>query len=214
MMNRSGQNGLTLVELLIAMAISALVLVVLVQGITILSKWSGHLRVLQEESEQTNSLFRFMHERLIRIEPLQIETDLGPQALFTGSDDQISFVIAETAYPSRPGLYEQSLQIVKGSEQNWQILFLRKQLLNLDEFGLTQEQQPLVLYDGVARPKFSFMGDNNWQEQWETPQSLPKQISFSLEGLPEVIVSIPAMVSDAVPANNDTGAQGANADAG
>jgi prepilin-type N-terminal cleavage/methylation domain-containing protein len=213
-MNRSGQNhGLTLVELLVAMAVSALVMVILVQGISSLSKWSHHLRYLQENSEKTGSLFRFMQERLIRIEPLQIETEDGLQVLFSGSSEQISFVIAETTYPAKPGLYEQSLQISQTADQNWQVTLDRKPLIQLNQFGSKTPTEPLVLFSGISQPEFSFLGNDGWQPQWELTQSLPQQIAFSLENWPAIIIAIPAVFTGNTVKGDDDTPQEAKPDA-
>jgi len=204
-MNARKQNsGLTLMELLVAMTVSALVMVILVQGISSLSKWSNKLRSLQESSEKTSNLFRFMQERLIRIEPLQIETEDGPQVLFAGNNQHIRFVIAETTYPANPGLYEQSLQISQTADQNWQITLARKPLIELDQFGSTTPFEPLVLFSGISKPEFNFLGESGWQPQWELPQSLPLQISFSLENWPAVIVTIPAVLTEDNPTTEDS----------
>ncbi|MBL4617446.1 MAG: prepilin-type N-terminal cleavage/methylation domain-containing protein [Robiginitomaculum sp.] len=204
-MNRARHNtGLTLVELLVAMIIGALVLVILVQGLSGLSKWSHHLRVLQENNEKTGSLFRFIQERLIRIEPLQIETKDGLQVLFSGTQNEIKFIVAETVYPASPGLYEQSLQITKASEENWQVIFYRQPLIRLDQFGTEISTQPLVIFNNSTKPEFSFLGDAAWQKQWDLPQTMPRKIAFNIDGWPAIVISVPKVISSPTTQSSDT----------
>lgn len=195
-MNRFKQNhGLTLVELLVAISIGALVLVLLAQGLANIANWSSKLHAGRANNDSINSMLRFVRERLIRVEPITIETEDGPQVLFEGDQNQIRFVVAENAYPAQPGLYEQSLTIVQGSENNWQIWLHRIALYSLDQFGRTDATEPLLLYDGLAQPEFSFLGNTQWQQQWETSPAMPKQIGFSIAGWPQIHVAQPIAIA-------------------
>jgi len=188
-------QGLSLAELIIALSVSALVMVLLGQGLSNISNWSGKLTSAQSHSDETASLFRFLNERLIRVEPLSIAGKDETRILFEGYSNKVVMVIAESAYPAKPGLYEQSIELVPDKQNNWQILLRRKPLLRLDEFAQNDAGAPLLLYSGPQQPKFSYLGENGWLEDWQSFDQMPLSIGFELEGWPKIQIPLaPALV--------------------
>ncbi|VAV90542.1 hypothetical protein MNBD_ALPHA06-2219 [hydrothermal vent metagenome] len=194
-MKLGSRSGLTLVELLVAMTVSALVLVLVSQGLNSISNWSRGLAQSRVQAEKSAALYRFIRERLIRVEPITIQIDDEEQVLFQADKNSIRFVVAENAYPAKPGLYEQSMQIFEDTPGHWQILLSRLPLDRLDWFGTQQMQDPLVLYSGPWQPSFSFWGDDGWQDKWEPSAKMTAQISFALQGWPALQIAMPAKLA-------------------
>jgi len=193
--NHKNMQGLTLTELLVAMTIGAVVLVLLAQAVSSMSRWSITLNQTHAATEKTQGLFRFFRERLLRTELLTLAGEDGQQVLFEGTQMQVRLVVAEYAYPARPGLYEQLLWIEQTQEGAWQILFARRALSRLDEFGQQPMEEPVLIYTGLLQPKFSYLGEENWHTEWADPAVMPKQIALSLPDGPSVQVMLPAIMT-------------------
>lgn len=186
------RSGLTLAELLVAMTISTLILVLLSQGISNVSNWSQSLARSRMDQETSTSLFRFIHERLIRVEPLLRPGQPEPEVLFLGTSDQVHMVLAETRYPATPGLYEYVLQIAPRSDQGWELLLARLPLTSLAQFGQRETKPELVIYSGSAKPEFSYRGPDGWQSNWPITNKMPQQFGFTLANWPNIAIALPA----------------------
>ncbi len=188
------RSGLTLAELLVAMTISTLVLVLLSQGINNVSNWSRSLANSRMDQETTTSLFRFIHERLIRVEPLMRPGQNEPEVLFLGTKTRLHMVLAETQYPATPGLYEYVLQITPRSGEGWELMLARLPLPSLAQFGQREVKPELVIYSGLAKPEFSYRGLEGWQSDWPLANKMPQQFGFALTDWPNISIALPAAI--------------------
>jgi type II secretory pathway component PulJ len=187
--------GLTLAELLIALVISALVLVLLAQGTRNLSRWTDGLDRSRQVLQTRESLLRFVQERLSRAEPLTLLVEDEQQVLFRGGESQLRMVVAETTYPAIPGLYEQVLDIYQDSTKNWNLSLTRMPLHRLDEFGSRKTDDPLILYTGSERPVFAYLGKEGWQKNWAQATEMPRLVSFQIENWPTLQIALPPAIA-------------------
>lgn len=159
-MTRNG--GFTLLEMLVALALTALVALALAAGIgTTRRGWDGIAAAGQDAAPAALALVR---RQLAQAAPL-----VAGRSGFSGGPDWVGFV-APSPSPALDGvLYRQRLEARgDGLWLTWQ---------NLD--GGTVHQRRLLA--GVT-PAFAYYGEAGWQNSWSDPERLPRLVRLRLAG--------------------------------
>lgn len=178
--HRHRQSGFTLVEVVLAMILVALIMGIAVGGIRMSRKAAenGERRI-----EATNSIRvtqEFLRKQLARTLPLAFAMDRteGKNYVFEGVDDEITFVAPMPGYLSKGGPYIQRLSIERG-----ELHFYHRMLLSEDE----DEGEPVILLDRIRRGHFEFRGIDeegklgDWSDEWEDASRTPMMVRVELE---------------------------------
>ena len=138
-------GGFTLVELLIAFVLVALISILLFSGLRLgIRSWEG-----VETSAEFNSELRLARDFLARVlsqaRPITLTLDAEPYLLFTGDGQNLEFVAPLSEQVGIPGLYLLRLGLEAGREGG--SLVLTRWLLNPDVLAGTKDipaWEPLV----------------------------------------------------------------------
>jgi prepilin-type N-terminal cleavage/methylation domain-containing protein len=193
-----GQAGFTLLELLVAMTIMALVSVLALFGLRIIAggtaerqrdivSWASDARVLEIAVEE-----------LSRALPL----DWGPpgsfRVAFDGDDDSLRFVNATPGYRSGTGLvmWQYRLDAVGGRT----VVYLQRRPLTPESAGFgdfdDRKDQPVAQFPGEL--SFAYFGkadeeeSGQWQSRWRDAPRLPAAVRLGDDssGPPLLTVSL------------------------
>jgi general secretion pathway protein J len=173
-------DGFSLIEVVLAMILVALIMGIAVGGIRLSRKAAenGERRI-----EATNSIRvtqEFLRKQLARTLPLAFAMDRteGKNYVFEGADDEITFVAPMPGYLSKGGPYVQRLSIERG-----ELRFHHRMLLSEDE----DEGEPVILLDRIRDGHFEFRGIDeegklgDWSEEWEDASRTPMMVRVDLE---------------------------------
>ena len=129
---RDARRGMTLAELLIALAVTALAIGIVAEGARRVLDFQGRIdasRVEREEIEAAMNALRVRLERSLAVrqpaDDAEADGDAETRSRPAGGDDEdaflfagdatgFRFVAADPAYPSRPGVYEYEIRLEIG----------------------------------------------------------------------------------------------------
>lgn len=182
---RTREAGFTLVELLVAMALLALLATLLLGGLR-----ASRIAVTGSESATERLLatargIALMRRELQEADPLPLGNVTEPRIAFAGDASSVVFIAPPGAYLATGGEEITWLAIENGR------IVLRYRPLDrasdrwpplLDPRGMTS----VVLLDGVARAELAYFGRMDattpmqWQTAWRDAPSLPTLIRLSI----------------------------------
>lgn len=215
----SSRAGITLVELLTGLVITALIATILSSSLVQLFDRAGRLeraRVSVEADLAAVSAFRRVVERAVvlpAIESAALEEDRGGRFHLTG--EAMYWTAAEPGYPGEAGLYAYGLEIGR-TAGGWTLVLLRAPLLGDYPAGAelgesldgsertpvwTGADKPLLLaFDSAAQV---------WTGQWED-SAPPALAGLALPGMPVAVARLPHGQSG--PAGQDAQEEGPRED--
>lgn len=99
------EDGFTLIELLVSLTILTAILAILSSSLTVLSQnWNANAQRI-EQLEMVSRAFDIFERDVSGLQRLVNSTGQTPRFIFTGSEQRLSFVTLEPAYPTQPGPY-------------------------------------------------------------------------------------------------------------
>lgn len=109
------RRGFTLAELLIALALTAIAIAIMSEGVRRTMDFQERLEIVRTERDTLIASSSAIHSRIEHLVPaVRPDQDEGgsPQALFSGDARRMTFIAADPGYPSRAGLYEYRLELI------------------------------------------------------------------------------------------------------
>lgn len=188
-------RGFTLIEMLVAIVLAAILLGMAYQGLRAGIKSSASGEKAIDQTNQLRVAQEFIRKVVARALPLTFEqSDQGDRKVFEGEGDLIRFVAPMPGYLGRGGAYVQQVEIAAGP--NGQELLFSHRLLNgfdPDEPMSDEDNPAVVLIDGLEDAKFEFKGfdeqgkmEKDWKDDWEksfqTPQMVQLTAKFKKDG--------------------------------
>jgi len=178
----TGSQGFSLIELLVAMVLLALMFLLLSSGLRFGTKiWSEHGNELSEASHilvVENLLRRLLSEA--RPVVVKATADRPQHVNFEGTRDSIRFVAPMLEHLGGGGLYEVTIKVSRIAksrnkiEMSWRV------------FPQSTKDHQSILLEGPVDLEFSFLGDSEtdqtaqWYNDWHFRQHLPKLIETRL----------------------------------
>jgi general secretion pathway protein J len=184
---QSRQSGFTLVELLLAITLMAMLLALAYGGLSATTKATYKGQELLEESGSIRVTHQFIRRQLNQMQPLAFDVtqDIEErQVVFEGSIDRIRFVAPMPGYLGRGGPQVQYLEFADGAD-GLELLFSHQLLQGFDPIYMI-EREPIMLLDGVEDAQFEFLkADENgvpqsWSNAWDTPDLLPLAVRLDI----------------------------------
>lgn len=179
------QCGFTLIEMLVAISVAAL-LVSLVYGAIRVGQRSAHaLSAQAEESEIMLIGWRFLHDAVTRSRPLGDPLDTTNQTGFRGTSDSLEFVAEVPAYVGIGGTMRIRLDI-EADIDGEQLVLSRERY---DKSPLAQGAPAIeqaVLIENLERLQISYLGQISddggpaWQSHWAHPRLLPNLVRIAV----------------------------------
>ena len=196
------QRGFTLLELLLALAISGALLVMLLAGLRVgLAAWRQgderaathqHLRGLSELlAGSVGAAFPY-HQSGRQGGEVQVQ--------FTGEEERLSFVTFAPPFPLAAPVPFTAVTVAARRGENPGLAITEKALPNFDPF---ENAEPLFLDSSVTSVKFRYLrAEGGWEDHWDgaAEKGLPRAVQINLtatlggrdESLPPLTISIPA----------------------
>jgi general secretion pathway protein J len=186
---RCAEAGFTLLEILLSVALLALVISLAYASIRVAVQAARSGEALIERTEEMRTAQGFLRRQLSQMLPSAYEQleDNGEQKRFEGAAEWVRFVAPMPGYLSRGGAHVQELALVRNRDA-YQLEFRHAQLNGyVAEEGFDPEQEPVVLIDGIRDARFGFRrieaegGLSEWMDEWDDPQALPLLIRLEIE---------------------------------
>lgn len=174
------RRGFTLTEMLIALALTAVAITIISEGVRHTLNFQRQLQDVREERETQAVTLDAIRSRLEHLVPATRPGDTNGEAqiLFDGQAQRLVFLAADPGYPSAAGVYEYTLELTgsegEGSEDGEattpQLILHRRMLTDLENFDRPSRgdvafwELPLsqALSFGYAAAGSS--PSNNWQD--------------------------------------------------
>lgn len=210
------KHGFTLTEMLVALALTAIAIAIISEGVRQTIGFQGQLQSVREARETRTATLEAVRARLEQLVAAE-STDANDETgiLFEGQSRRIVFLSADPGYPSAAGVYEYTLVLTGGDDEDVdppappQLILIRRSLTNLSDFGRTSDDarswtlplsEPLVF--GYAGP------DSPPAAAWHDAARYPSLVTLSAdEGeAPALSVRLPRI-------RRETGGDPANGEA-
>ncbi len=200
------QHGFTLVELLLATALIALIMAMAYGGFRASVRATHSGEQLIEESNRLRVVHEFIRTRIAQAMPLIIEDVDEEPIRFVGERDRLRFVAPLPGYLSFGGPYVQEFRIERGRE-GMDLVFAYA-MLNGYEPGDLEAEPPVTLLEDVGDLSLEYLGfeENGeavyWDSTWIEPGRMPLAVTMTLDfqrdnGLDFPPLSTPLMVDSA-----------------
>lgn len=196
------ERGFTLLELLLALALAAALVVMLLGSLRVgLAAWrQGDERAAVHQ--HLRSLSELLAGSVAATFPYHQSGPQGGEAKvqFQGEAGRLSFVTLAPPFPLSAPVPFVAVTIAGRSGENPGLAITEKLLPNFDPF---EDAQPLFVDASVTAVNFRYLRpDGGWEERWDgaTERGLPQAVQISLttnlggrtEALPPLTISIPA----------------------
>lgn len=182
--------GFTLLEVLVAVSLSALLLGVIYQGLRAGQQATRSGEAAIERSARVRVAQEFLRRQLAGMLPLtQYSEDNGTPVLIEGESDRLRFVAAMPGYLGRGGPYVQELRLERVAG-GYELLFAHRLLNGYDpDEPIDDDEQPaVVLIDGLRDGEFGYLGleddgklADDYSDEWERGNQLPVAVRVALE---------------------------------
>jgi len=185
-------RGFTLIEMLVALALLALLSALLVAGLRLSRNAVLTSETATERLLRTERALDLIRRQLQQAEPLPLAAGVDPPPVaFAGDGASIVFIAPPAAYLARGG--EQVTWLVLEHTGAGARLVLRFRPLDRasDRWPLAEggtDLQSAVLLDDIAGARFSFFGraapgaDARWLADWRNEPALPDLIRVTVTG--------------------------------
>lgn len=189
-MNRS-EGGFTLVEMLLAMTLVALILGMAYGGLRTAAKAVDRGEALVDRINRMRIVHQFVRNQLRAIMPLQIppldEIDDEQLVYFEGDESSIHFAGPMPGYLSSGGPHEQRLYLDRGPDGDLELLFEHSVLARDADWPAGEPRDPVVLLGGIRAARFAYLGldddglAEDWVDEWDDPAVLPLMVRVDVE---------------------------------
>jgi len=180
------QGGFTLAEMLIALAVSALLVSLVYSALRIgMRSWEAS----QQRVDQVDSMrigWQFLHQALSGARPISDPLSQDREPLFKGEKDRLVFAADMPSYLGLGGLYV--IELLREQQGQQQRLLLRRTLLSeYRQHDLEVRPQQAVLVDELRDVDIAYFGrpaaDDllDWHPAWEGNSALPSLIRIDVQ---------------------------------
>ncbi len=192
------QQGFTIVELLVAMALLALLSALLLGGLRMSRAAVVRGEAANEQLLRTELGLAVLRRQLEEADPLPLGNVADPRIAFTGDARNIVFIAPPGAYLALGGEEITWLAIEPGTGGARIMLRYRPLDHAADRWPPpldARDMQSVVLLDGAASAQFAYFGrpdpadDALWQTEWRDASALPALVRLSVASLPDLVVN-------------------------
>jgi len=182
--HRQSQQGFTLVEIMVALALTSFVLASLAGAVHVLGRsWTKNTENLMRQDMITRAL-AILSRDVHGMQRLRFDAGNDDEFIFDGGRDQLQLVTVEPPYPSRPGLYFIRYRVVREG-RGYALLRerapFRPGLRNLNDIDYGDA---VILVEGPYRYIFAYATigkkEINWQKDWPLHDHLPQLLCLTV----------------------------------
>jgi len=202
-MRRAGNGGFTLIELVIALTLLAVMMTLLWGSLDFaVRSWdTGEARAAQAAQRRLSE--NFLRREMTSLFPMRWRDPTAVKLAFEGERDRVRFASTRAAGTSAPGISIVGLALEENSETRNRDLVMRRALPPADakDFSALDEGERTVLVPGVERAEFSYFGtendlvEGNWRDTWDIATRIPQLVKLKVkladgQQLPDFVVAM------------------------
>jgi general secretion pathway protein J len=202
------RKGFTLLEVLVAVTLLAVIVTLALGGLRIGARsWdAGNERLDHVGAFHTS--YRFLRQMLSQAFPATTGEEGNLRFAFRGNERELQFVVVESPRAGLPGAFVVALRVAGGTtgrELRVVLAPFRPDKEGLAVRAATEEDEG-VLFTNAARIGFSYFGSRRagdsleWSSVWDAPDNMPRLVRLEVEGgdgiWPEIVVPV-AITMDA-----------------
>ena len=198
-----GQRGFTLIELVVATALLATMMLLMYSGLTFsLRGWDAGAANGQRIADRRIGE-NFLRRELSEIFPMRWKDPMVLRLAFEGEAQRVRFVSSRPADVTGGGLSLVGLEVEAGADSRDRSLVMRRAMPDDDakDFGPLDRAKGTVILAGVDSVAFSYFGaetdftDPKWSDSWTYAGRVPQMVRMRIrttEGtvLPEMVVRV------------------------
>ncbi len=181
-MGAQQECGFTLIEVLIAIAIFAIVTVMLYSGLYGATKRLAVIDDAIEQSQNNHLVVATLRKLVAQTQPI-FETDGNHRRLrFSGRRDEFNAVIPLPSHRGGPGLYNVTIQTRRGAAGD------RVEMIYSPLVGAAYDEPESIAVFDSKKVEFSYYGrandesPPNWSSVWLNRDRLPSLVRMELKG--------------------------------
>ena len=182
-------RGFTLLELVVALALLAVMLSLLFGGLRLGTRvWNAvEQRTVTLHDNQLAA--HFILRQIEQARPVFLRDSSGaPAAGFAGNPTALQFVAPLASRAGAGGLYRLSLDVVNTGEQTrrLELSYTLFQTEQWEAYGASDAPRTVVLYQTLSEVEFSYFGSPapktpaRWLSTWQDPENLPRLVRLRL----------------------------------
>lgn len=197
------ERGFTLVELLVAITLVAMIMVLAFSGIRLATSSWDKVESVAGNIDEARLVHGFIRRQLEQTRPEFFNVEDEPRLAFLGDAESVRFVAPVPVQQQRlAGLYLYSLHIVGDTRQKRLEVSYTRYIPDPDHFFRPEPSDSIVLIDRIGDAMFAYYGrkkdtrEARWYEQWEGEDTLPELVKFRFgnraddSNWPEVVIPI------------------------
>lgn len=185
-------RGFTLVEVLVAVTLLAILMATALAGIRVVTRSISAGTRAVDRTNKVRVAQEFLRHELMQtlVAPYDQDRTSGQVKVFTGERDRLTFVSPMPGYLGHGGPYVQQIQIARG-DRSLRLEFRHALLNGYRKEGAkrVEDGDPVVLVEGIRRAEFSYLGMDetgkvgDWQDTWDrnAAQTPPMLVRLKLE---------------------------------
>jgi general secretion pathway protein J len=193
------QNGFTLVELLVAITILAMVLASVTGTVRVSSRLAGSVTERAHSVDRQVQIRSFLRRQLQQAYAEKVlQADGREHIAFSGELRSLSFVAPLPESAATSGLHELTLQVEDFAGGQNLVLLHRPFLPQSRSSGWPDESGREVLLEDMELIEFAYLGDASagsfWSDGWDNPDVMPTLIQIRFTGQdrqdwPQIVVA-------------------------
>lgn len=197
--DRRGQVGFTLIEMLLAVALLAMVLALAYGGLRTSIRAAARGEVVIENTSHMRIVHQFLRRQLSQMLPLPYISDEDERVMFEAGPDFIQFVAPMPGYLGLGGPHVQRIELVPGAEGD-DLIYQHGLFRDFAEYGFG-DRDPVLLIEGIDSASFSFLfrqaqqEQPEWRTSWDQPEVLPLAVELDLVMTDELEASWPVLTT-------------------
>lgn len=185
--HRQAAAGFTLLELLVALGLLAMILAAAFGGLRFGAKsWeAGNVRA--ETAGEFRTTYRVLRQLLASSRPLTFADESEPEYVFEGRTDALRFVAPVPVGAGEAGAYAIALFTTRDRGGTDLHLGWRRFDGDEEDMGDTEPDDDIVLVRGARGIRLAYFGaDGNarqpsWADRWEDPDRLPRLVRLTVD---------------------------------
>ena len=196
-------RGFTLTEMLIALALTAVAITIISEGVRHTLNFQQQLKSVREERETQSVTMEAIRNRLEHLVPATraAETNGEEEILFDGQAHRLTFLAADPGYPSAAGVFEYTLELIGGEDDDVsredeaavpQLILSRRLLTDLTEFAQPSREGGGSWVLALSHPlSFGYAAAaGSSSSEWQDTATYPAIITLEEDGVDHAALTV------------------------